>query len=402
MEELDALLPATSSESHAEWEAPNPAAVEDKVLAEAAILLHVTSRVRSEGLAVASTVDDAYQRLRDALVARARPDRHWKLLGGAPQIAWPVGLTHAVLHRHEAADGEFDSFLEECLALGWNGRVDRPIFRALEIGWARAVRHGHRPEVDDLLKLAPLAKTLPALVARREDVYALTHTLFYATDFGAYRLPMWIDVESTASCVDSFLAWQMWEDDLDLLGELLAGVYACHLPSRYATTALSVVWNDLCTPAVRGPFATQVRHKLDSPHDSEVFRTCYHTTLVAGILCAAILTGSFPDSHKPRPDRELVKSESLACLRIANQPARLHAAWTTRIDAVADTTEHVLACVLDGAIVTAFRAGELTAVVALQDLGRRHGWATTATSLAATKILDLQARVSQSRANAPA
>ncbi|WUR94829.1 hypothetical protein OG757_44545 [Streptomyces sp. NBC_01262] len=290
-------------------------------------------------------------------------------------------------------DKQFHELLQGCLNLGWGERVDRPLFRSLEIRWASGVLNGCRPDADDLIAMAP-ACTLPSLVARREDAYALTHTLFYATDFGAYPLPDCVSTQRVTASLDALLAWQLWEDDLDLVGELLAAAYACALPSRYSDMALTAVWSELNRPVVRGPFAAHIRHRMNSIYDVEVFGSCYHTTLVAGILCATYLAAppvNSPQNQTPGPDRALVTEEALESLRLVNQPERLSASWVTGIDGVLEPTQTVIACVLDGALASAYRADDLRTVAVLHQRLKRYG-VTTATSLAAAVALDFRTR----------
>ncbi|WP_406675483.1 DUF6895 family protein [Nonomuraea sp. N2-4H] len=364
------MLPCSDQSARADYAAPSRRAVEDKVLTEAAILLHVTQKVLAADASVAPCLEQSHKRLLKTLAARAYPERYFDMLARAPHIAWPLGITHAILSRHAVVNPSFEKLLERCIDLGWNGFVDRSIYRTLETRWALAVYKNHHPEVADLLALAPTNDTLPAPLALRESVYALTHTLFYASDFGAYPMPDSVKLDRTAECIDSFLAWQMWEGDLDLVGELLAAAYMCRLPSKYASIAIAVLWDDFCRPVVRGPYA-KISHKgAVSPFDPTIFSSCYHTTFVCGILCAAILASGRPmesDRISNGEVRSLTRSEVQPLFDILEQSGRPTVTWFSRIAAVRDSRMTILSCLFDGAVTIAYRTGNWRSVYALRN-----------------------------------
>ncbi len=121
-----------------------------------------------------------------------------------------------------------------------------------------------------------------------EIAYAITHEIFYLTDFGFGRLP--------DSTIDEYLGiWlPYWsrvfenQKDFDLTGEF-AMAWRCIRPrSQQVAQGLSSVLSAQ-TPAgyVEGPEgAGSIVYQKDDSKNRRVFLGRYHTTLVAIMACA--------------------------------------------------------------------------------------------------------------------
>jgi hypothetical protein len=118
--------------------------------------------------------------------------------------------------------------------------------------------------------------------------YAITHTIFYLSDFGRLRprLPD-EDVDRLRALLASLTLHAWRTGHLDVLGELLFCVRV--LGSSDPVVALAERHFDEVRTAEGYVPATADRRALlthQSPNSEEVFTACYHTTLVALLLDA--------------------------------------------------------------------------------------------------------------------
>lgn len=359
---LPDLLPATDAEASARWQAPNRGAVEDKIVAEATILFHVARRVPDPRVRVAVSA------LRDRLLDVARPARHLPLMRRAPQFAWPLGLAHTVLSAHGHTDDAYDAVFEACLSLQWSKVFDKPLFQVLEREWADAIQRPGAPAENGSLAVYERWGTLPAFLAGTSDLYAFTHALFFATDFGRHRVPA-STVSALTPALDAYLADRLWADDLDLVGELALAALSVGAGCRYLTTALHVIWHALGPDGLlHGPVAPPTPPGAWSAR--EQFAHCYHPTLVAGLVAAAVLTLPYPGtSGRSRPDE--VADAAVRLLTVAGTADDLRAAWVSAVDDAPDEPRRVIDAMTDGALSAACRRLAGPALEALlRDPGR--------------------------------
>lgn len=349
LDALDDALPADDTVARTVWDAPAVGAVEDKVVAECATLLHVAARVPD------APVTRAVARLRAAVALRARPARHLGLLWQAPHVVWPVGLVHEVLTAQGVPDPSYDAAVRAALAHGGNDAVDRQVFRSLEMSWIASIRTGAAPAV-------PSARPwgqLPAFLARRDEGYALTHAVLYATDFG--RCPGGSPVEDSR-IIDAYLADRIWADDLDLVGELALTALAARLPCRHLPAALHVLIGSMRDGVAPGPSASHGAPVAPG----EEFARCYHTTLVVGLTLAAALAASYTPPEGPRDPDRVASGVSAVLARTATE-LDLHAVWVRLVDdAPADPAE-LVALAREGALCAAVRRRDAATAAELAD-----------------------------------
>jgi hypothetical protein len=347
--DLGDLLPTTDEEARQVWGAPSVGAVEDKVVAEVATFAHVAARTDDPG------VDELFA----AMSRRARPARHLDLMRLAPHVAWPLGIGHTVLQAHGVPDAAYDGLLARCLASGWNSAVDRPRFREMEMRWARSISEGLPPQVEDLWPAEGWGK-LPAFLARRADHYALTHAIFYATDFGAWCPPTALPLTWIAAVLDAHLADRLWEDDLDLVAELALAAVCVRAPSRYLTAALAILsraTSDGLLPAAG------FRTPLGSGRVAD-FAGCYHSTLVIGLLAAALLDSPAP-VFEGATDPSAVSDAALDVLLAVGDVDNLDATWVTLVEHVRADPADLISLILDGALARVCRRGSPALVESL-------------------------------------
>jgi hypothetical protein len=171
---------------------------------------------------------------------------------------------------------------------GWNGAWRPPLTRlelryALELG-----RFPHTlPSTTELVEATIAAAQPDPIYMRDDEIYALTHVVFYATDFAARTMrtaPGLVDTMRTL--LGTFLA----AGDMDLAGELLLCLLAV-APDDCAITAhgwRTLTRRRLAGGAVPGPLFDSVRLAgLSGPvAEAYTFGTCHHTTMVAAMAAA--------------------------------------------------------------------------------------------------------------------
>lgn len=130
-----------------------------------------------------------------------------------------------------------------------------------------------------------LSRHPPLRPLTNDDVYALTHAMFFATDFGRVDPTFFTrgDRDYIATAFPQLLAYYVWRQNWDLAAELL-------LSLDYAGTATREVfaeeWRLLIAAqnedgSYDGPLDDVVSIKPDTPDAEEwvAFRNNYHTTL---------------------------------------------------------------------------------------------------------------------------
>lgn len=151
----------------------------------------------------------------------------------------------------------------------------------------------HRlPSYSALCKSGILSARINLIYATDMDVYALTHALFYCSDFGARRMRgiSKAKFRYVSRVVDRLLTMYIHRGDWDLVGELLL---SAHCLRATATTAYAYGCRALtCAQrkdgAVPGPGYQETRAQLlrGTKKARYTFEKCYHTTLVAALVGA--------------------------------------------------------------------------------------------------------------------
>lgn len=122
--------------------------------------------------------------------------------------------------------------------------------------------------------------------------YAFTHALPYATDFGSFPLPVYLDRHNLLGIAEALAVKALAEDHLALLSEVLMAAAILQLgwtPTlSFAWEVLERVWTEfgfVPGPGLPPPVANETRTQLVR----RVLGTIYHTTFVAGLCCATLI-----------------------------------------------------------------------------------------------------------------
>lgn len=191
-----------------------------------------------------------------------------------------------------------------------DARVTQDLIDRSNITWTERVPHRalelrhlldlggfkHRmPSYGELYRRSLLAQPVNILYATDEDVYSITHTLFYLGDFGAKPISCLSPAHSDHALwvVEHLLGMYAHSGNWDLVGELLL---SCHCLRHTTSDLYTLGWRALMSAQwpdgmVPGPYYDHdTAERLYGQHREEyVFKNCYHTTLVAslaGALCS--------------------------------------------------------------------------------------------------------------------
>jgi hypothetical protein len=178
---------------------------------------------------------------------------------------------------------------------------ERPVFRTMELRYLLDLGQiPHRlPSYTSLVRRGILSRPLNVAYVTDADAYAVTHTLFYLSDFGSKPIS---EISSSRRedvrwSVEHLLGMYAHSGNWDLVGELLLSC-TCLGVGREASALYSVCWRVLSDAqwpngGVPGPQYDPARaQNLEGvEQQSYVFEQCYHTTLVAvlaGAICGAV------------------------------------------------------------------------------------------------------------------
>jgi hypothetical protein len=192
-------------------------APQGKVLAETAMLLRVIAEVGvSHDRSLADRAAAAATRLAP-LVTSGR------VVAGvcmSPARALDYGAAYICLVELIGSDTILDRCLNDALRSPLARSKERVPHRLLEQLWLGSLIGEPGPSDSDIAG-SSLGRQIEVLSGNREDLYALTHAVIYATDFGRRPIRLPRNEDDLLSELRSALISPLDDDDFDLLGELL-------------------------------------------------------------------------------------------------------------------------------------------------------------------------------------
>lgn len=257
-----------------------------KVIAETAILLRALPREHR---------GPQWRALADRVAALARDPRTLLALALHASASFELAVPYLVLREHSRSEA-IDALLRACFeASAAQGRELLP-HRGLERLWLLGMLDGD-PTIDPAdLAGTVLAHELDVLHGTRDDHYAFTHALFYATDFG--RCPGAVPttlVPGLVAQARSALAGALDDDDYDLAGELLLTWPLLGVPAGPVEATALRVLAEVAEQVGTLPSLTlalpQPEGAAVAAADAAVLST-YHTGFVFTVLAA--LAGRVP------------------------------------------------------------------------------------------------------------
>ena len=332
-----------------------------------------------------------------------------------PALARDYGFAHVCLTALDYPDAAFDELLHASLAAYEAESCERLPHREIEQQWITRAWCGnadHRWPDGQLVRHSMLGRPIDALNASRDDIYAFTHALLYATDLGrtTIRIPrakrmLLADAEATlARCLDS--------EDYDLGGEVLLTWPL--LGAAWSATA-SFGFKVLARVEDQVGFLPAPLTRLDryrsfargEERSRYVLATVYHTAYVMGLLCAITLDGG-----KPLPLKTWGRVGSGSEVNLGDLLDLLHGAsprhdgkdphWLSDFQGLAPHEQDVLApMLLTIALQRAARTHNLKRMRDTLELGVRLGLVLGPGPQQAAQLLQRAAALTPCRATSP-
>jgi hypothetical protein len=280
----------TFSDGHRVWdeEPAEPVQPFDKMVIESALMAFIAERV-IPGNASVTRLLDAIESCTITL------DRMYELIRQRPYLWTSIGSVWLILDKFNRGDvvkrNKLRSLWDDTSTVHPCERVP---YRLLDQAWTRSLARGTGdPQLaSDGLRLATSFENLDgALLMQTSDLYAVTHTVMYLTDFGRSR-----SLENRSGnarqWIDSLTAYRLLLNDLDLAGELaMSGLMlgdALGVGSLVTLATLSSIFDSL--GFVPSPTFRAGEYEDSERPDSYRYFHSYHTTLVYGLLCAVLVS----------------------------------------------------------------------------------------------------------------
>lgn len=258
-----------------------------KALIETAFLVGLRARLDNVPLA------GGYAALLEQVEDVARQRSYREMIARDEAALLLYAGTYAALRLCGQEDLEFRRIIQRAVDGGYAAAFERVPYRQLDLLHTLhvcGIKHD-LPTMDEVLPFTLLCRRPNVLKLTDRDIYAITHTLFYVTDFGR-REPAWphgYDPSEGVELVEALLVLAEARANADLVGELLCCLYCLGVtgsPAEDQSWAfLESVQED--SGRVNGPQGV-VHPGIDGGDDYyRHWAEAYHTTIVtalAGLL----------------------------------------------------------------------------------------------------------------------
>jgi hypothetical protein len=280
----------------------------DKVIAESAMLAYAAA-----GASRDPRLTSGVAAVLDRLVPLCRSRQALADAALQPQRAFKYAIPHRLLTALGRPDECFDDFILAQSTSARSMAADLPPVARMEQQWVMGTWGGKAGEASTGLDVGGTAldKPLDVLTVSREDAYALTHMLFYVSDFARTRsVSLRRPTAAVMADVRTLVSRYLRLEDYDLSGELLM-----------AWPELGAAWDPVSAFCFRVLADVEDRvgilpcGNLDprrlatmTPADAGRYTraTSYHTAFVMGFCCAAALRGGPPTLDVPTTERSEV------------------------------------------------------------------------------------------------
>jgi hypothetical protein len=273
----------------------------DKVIAETALLCLAVVRLvghdalRDHALLVATK-----------LIPHARSLRIAAAMAFVPFKARDFAIPHRCLSAMGLTDDAFEVRVQMSLGSELVNSRERFPHRLLEQFW---VDRFDVPSTSSVIKPDPswpvtaLDQPIPALTGGRDDLYAFTHAVMYASDFSRHEIQSARPTPHVLNDVNSSLAAMLDDDDLDLVGELLFAWPSFRIgfgpTAQFAFLVLCQIEDEVgVVPSLALSGEAFAQH---DPKTSRAYAlaSTYHPAYVMGLLCAQLFAHSLPFNAVP-------------------------------------------------------------------------------------------------------
>ena len=235
---------------------------------------------------------DTLSRIRDFLcrLFSSRELAEW--LRKSPAHYSPSAIGYLALRATGERIGCFEYTLKRLHSGGFPDCLEIEPYREIELKymlWKSGLRRS-RPGLERSFRATTLGRGGNPIYLSNSEVYSITHTLLYLTDFAGPCTNFHEDERLNAIEITRALLTHFWRmQDWDLTSELLLNLVALDCADdRCFASAFRAVSSALRPDgAVPGPHFS-ASHP-ESKDDTWIFKQCYHTTLVSLLLWGGYL-----------------------------------------------------------------------------------------------------------------
>jgi hypothetical protein len=206
----------------------------------------------------------------------------------------PSAIAYLAMRATGVRIAAFEDVLSRLQSAGFPHCLELTPYRSMELEYIlwKSGLASHKPAMGSHFRASSFALVRNPVYLTQSEVYSITHTLLYLTDFaGPCRLPVRVR-QRGIDMVRALLVHYRRIRDWDITGELLLNLIGLDSDNDPLFTA---TLRALCAAqrndgAVPGPnYCATDAHADDREY---IFKHCYHTTLVSMILWAACLKDS--------------------------------------------------------------------------------------------------------------
>lgn len=286
----------------------------EKIIAETAFLVAF-----SRNNICHSQVQMAFAELIQVLEPLARSESMLLNVCLRPGLAIDYAEAHICLDYAGYPNAQFDRALCASLESSAANSVERTPHRMMEAEWLKRLwKKGHKGDMNFWTRLSCLLHPVDVFSENADGAYSITHAIMY----GAFeeKLIPGIDTERLFQMIEALLIRYLDEQNYDVAAELLI-----------AWPLLSRKWSPTAVFALHCIFKIEdrvgflpapglEREKIDGAEQmakrTYIYSINYHTALVMGLLCNAILEnpvgeevvslhGNYPDKWRQRIEQEI-------------------------------------------------------------------------------------------------
>ena len=294
--------------AHREFLDPNVAGADcalfaRKALVEVALLVGLRARLDP------SPLDDGYELLLGTVLDVSERPSYRELISRDRRALMLYAGTYAALRLCGKDDQEFRHLIEQSVSTNYGAHFERIPYRYLDMlhTFELAGIPSGGPSLQEVMPLTLLASNPNTLELSRGDMYALTHAVFYASDFGQRPVP-WpagTDAQQVTRMLEGCLALTLSQSDADLVGEMLMSLQCIGAaPSCVQDEADEWLdsWQEV-TGRLEGPQGILPPDLAMANPEWRDWATAYHTTIVAvlAMLVRRCTPRGDPESHPDEP-----------------------------------------------------------------------------------------------------
>jgi hypothetical protein len=268
-----------------------------KALVEVAVLVGLRARLDPAPL------EPPYQRLLDVVAQVAARPSYRELVRRDRRALLLYAGVYAALRLCGREDPEFRHVLEQTVNGRFAASFERVPYRHLDLLHTLELAgiDCPAPGVEQVLPLTLVANDPNVWELSTGDVYAITHAVFYLSDFGRRHVawPPSTDAATVVDLLHGCLALARARADADLVGELLMCLTCLHAPVAPVEERARAWLRSWQEPdgKLEGPPGVVPRRLRDADPAWGTWATAYHTTIVG--VFDALLHRVTPRAQSP-------------------------------------------------------------------------------------------------------